>query len=157
MPKIEYIDFKPWHLKMFKAGYLYDKPGFTDDMRAWLYRQVKGVTILLDGEIAAIMGIIPAWNGMAEVTMIPSDVFYRHKKTCIRVCRELLALSIETFNLHRVQATTMADHPEHGRFLEFLGFEVETRDKDGNPQPMLNYGPNKEPFYQYAYIPVEHR
>lgn len=143
MPEITTTAFKPWHVKLIKTGEHYGSVHMNPEMRAYLHRQVEGITLLIDGEIAAILGVVPLWPGVGEVTMIPSSVFYQNLKTCVKFTRNTIALAAETFNMHRIQATTLTSNPKHGRFMEAMGFTHEGR--------LRGYGPNGEDFEMYSY------
>lgn len=146
MAEITTIPFESWHIKLIKEGVHYDKPSLDPETRARIYRQIEGVTVLLDGEICAIMGIAPLWPGVGEITMIPSNLFYKNLRQSVKLCRNLLSIAADTFNLHRIQATTLASAPKHGRFLEVMGMQFEGH--------LRAYGPKGEDFLMYAYIPV---
>lgn len=147
MAEVTLVRFQPWHRKLIKAGQYYDQPNLDPETRAYIYRQVEGTTLLIDGEIAAILGVCPLWPGVAEVTMIPSDLFYKHLKTCVKYTRKLIAIAAETFNLHRIQGTCLASNPKHARFLQVCGLQYE-----GN---LRGYGPAGEDFLMYAYVRVK--
>ena len=88
MPEIRTVRFSPWHAKLIKPGRHYDKSALHPEMRAMMFRQMEGTTQLIDGEIAAILGVVELRPGVAEVMMIPSEVFYDNLKTCIKIVRE---------------------------------------------------------------------
>lgn len=147
MPEFDYLPYKSWHRKLIKEGSQYEEAYHDKELRAWAYRQVEGVTLLIDGEVAAIMGVVPTWNGVAEATFIPSELFYKYKLSALKKMRMLVELACETYALHRLQANTLSSQPKHGRFLEFLGFKKEAT--------MEKYGPMKQNMDLYAYIPRE--
>jgi len=144
MAEISTIPFKSWHLKLFKHGEHYQTSSLDPDTRSHLYRHVNGATILIDGEIAGIMGIAPLWPGVGEVTMIPSELFYKNIKSCVKLLRESLSVGCEAYGLHRIQATTLESCPKHGRFLAFLGFELEGK--------LRGYGTAGENYLMYSYV-----
>lgn len=143
---LDFIRFQTWHLKLFKPGKSY-KPAITDpNVRAAHYDFVEGVTVLLGNEIIGILGIVELWDGVAEVTMVPSDKFYALKKSMLKVSRDLIALAFDTFSLHRLQAMTLASEPSHGRFMEALGFSLEGT---------LNaYGAERQTVHMYAKVRI---
>lgn len=144
MPEISTIPFKAWHIKLFKEGQHYNRSILDPETRATLYRHVNGATILIDGEIAGIMGIAPLWHGVGEVTMIPSELFYKNIKSCVKLIRESLSVGLEAYGLHRIQATTLESCPKHGRFLAFLGFELEG--------VLKGYGTQGENHLMFSYV-----
>lgn len=141
MPNIEYIPFKPWHLKLFKVGQQYHEPLTDNETRAFLYRRVEGVTVLIDGDITFIIGVLRMWPGVAEVTMIPSDKFYQFPKTCLKICKTLLQNAFEMYDLHRLQVMVHPSYAQHIRFIEAFGFAYEAT--------LHKYGHNQEDFHLY--------
>lgn len=141
------VPFQSWHLKLFKEGQFYDKAKLDPESRAALYRNINGVTVLIDGEIAAIMGVAPLWPGVGEVTMVPSDLFYKHIKACVKLLRNCLPIALQAYDLHRIQGTTLESCPKHGRFLAFLGFELEGT--------LKGYGTQGENYLMYSYVKVQ--
>jgi len=122
---IRYTPFKSWHLKLFEEGDHYDNGGMSKELAALTYRHVTGYTMLINGEIAGILGIVPMWDGVAEVTCVPGQLFYENLRPCLKGTKALIELAIETYNLHRVQASCLSSRPKHGRFLKYFGFEFE--------------------------------
>jgi hypothetical protein len=145
--QISYIPFKPWHLKLFKPGRHYESPVLDKEFKASLYRQIEGTTLLINGEIAAILGVATMWEGVGEVTLVPSDLFYKHIKTCIKECRNLLEVAALSCDLSRIQAATLKDQVKHGRFLLALGFKLET------PEGMAGFFGHGRDANMYAYVP----
>lgn len=123
--KIKTVSFEPFHLKLFKEGREYGQAASSKELRAFMFRQVEGVTIIMDGEIAGCIGLAHMWAGVAEATLVPSDVYYKYAKTLTRFVKESLDIGTETGRIHRVQALSLEKYPKHGRFLEALGFEKE--------------------------------
>lgn len=145
MPELRYIPFQPWHRKVIVEGTKYASPQLDPEFTAHMSRQMTGVTLLIGDEIAAILGVVVIWNGVGEVTMVPSETFYKYRKTCIKAVRELLDLAMHTFDLHRLHSMTMVSQPGHGRFLQTLGFVRETVDTG-----IIGYGPNGENIHVWG-------
>jgi hypothetical protein len=123
--KIRTVQFEPFHLKLFKEGREYGQASVSKEMRAFMFRQVEGVTVMIGGEIACCVGLAPMWEGVAEATLVPSDTFYKYAKTLTRFIRDGMDILVETGNIHRVQALCLDKYPKHGRFMEALGFTRE--------------------------------
>jgi len=119
------VDFKTWHLKLFEPGEFYHSAIKDPNVRAAHYDAVDGVTVLIGGEVAAIIGIVPIWEGVAEATLVPSPLMYRHPKTVLKVARNLIDVAFSAYKLRRLQAMCLASHEKHQRFLEALGFVKE--------------------------------
>lgn len=105
---------------------------------------MEGVTLLVDGEIAVILGVVPLWGKVYEVTMLPTDKFYTCVKLCLKYIKRILALSFDTLGIERLQATAFADCPSHQRFLEGLGFSEKQLSKKCSP--------DGEDMYHYAIV-----
>lgn len=123
--KVRTVKFEAYHLKLFKEGRHYGRADVPADFRSLMYRQVEGVTALVGDEIAGCFGVSLMWGGVAEATLVPSDVFYKYPKLFTRFTRDLLDVAAETYNIHRIQALCMKKYPKHGRFVRALGFEYE--------------------------------
>lgn len=137
---IRTVRFQPFHLKLFKEGREYGRSDAPAEFRALMFRQVEGVTVLHGKEIVGCFGVCMAWGGVAEATLVPSDVFYTKPKLFTRLTRDLLDVAAQTYNLHRIQALCMEKYPKHGRFVQALGFEkegiVKAYDSDRNDYGM---------------------
>lgn len=141
--KAKVIPFQPWHLYSFEQGEHFVPELQSPYAQSYVLRQLDAVTILIDDHIIAIMGIMPMWVGVCEATFIPSQDFYKYKKTAIKELRKALS-NLQEWGYNRIQATCREDRPKHGRFLEFLGFEWET--------DMPKYGPDGSTRCLYALI-----
>lgn len=139
---IRTVRFEPFHLKLFAEGREYGRADVSPEFRAMMYRQVDGVTVLLGKEIAGCFGVCRVWDGVAEATLVPSDVFYTKPKLFTRFTRGLLDVAAKTYNLHRIQALCLEKYPKHGRFIRALGFE-----KEG---VIRGYDPQKNDYGMYA-------
>lgn len=84
-----------------------------------------GVTILLNNEPAAIMGICPIHQGVYDVVMVPGELFFKYPKTCISHVKIWLEALREQMQFHRLQATAAMSDPKYARFLQHLGFKEE--------------------------------
>lgn len=144
MVEFRTIPFESWHMKLIKPGIHYNHANIDPETRAKIYRQIEGITVLIEDEICAILGVAQLWPGVGEITMIPSDLFYKHLKSSVKFCRQILIICADTFKLHRVQATALASAPKHCRFLECLGLQFEGH--------LRQYGPNGEDFMMYSYV-----
>lgn len=146
--KVKVIPFEPWHLKLFDEGEFYARPELDAETRSYLYRQIQGMTLLIGGEIAGIMGVAPIWDGLGEVTMVPSPLLYRHLKVVLRQAPTWIDTAFNVLGLRRLQALSLVDHPKHARFLKALGFTHEGT--------LRGYGPNGEDFHIHAIVRKHH-
>jgi len=146
MPEVKFIRFKPWHRKAIVTGSKYAGPTLDPTFSAEMARQTEGVTVLIDGTIAAILGVVVIWNGVGEVTLVPSEIFYKYPKTLIKTVKSLMEIAMDTWGLHRLHAMTLTTLPAHGKFLKTLGFVRETLD-DG----VVGYGPDGSSFHIWGY------
>lgn len=147
MPNVKYLRFKPWHRKLIKPGSRHGSPELCPNFSAEMAHQTEGVTVLIDGQIAAILGVVVIWNGVGEVTLVPSEIFYRYPKLMLKTIKSFMELAVDTWNLHRLHAMTLTNLPHHGRFLQALGFVRETCDTG-----VVAYGPDNSSFHIWGYV-----
>jgi hypothetical protein len=142
--ELDVVAFRPWHLKLFTPGDQYDTIQLTPEEQAKVFRYCSGYTLLFEGDIIAIIGVVPVWPGVAEVTMIPSQLFYKHVKSVLKLCKQLLPMWMDALNVHRVQALTLDRCPKHGRFMLAMGFAYEGT--------LAQYTPNRETLCMYSMV-----
>ena len=124
MKEIKILPFQPWHSQLFEPGELFVPELQSGEATAWAMRQLEAVTLLINGDIIAIIGIMPLWDGVGEVTMLPSNKLYTYKNTTIKALRQLLK-GLQVAGWRRLFCNTRTDRPMHGRFMEVIGFTLE--------------------------------
>tara|TARA_R100001244_G_scaffold52270_2_gene45359 strand:- start:977 stop:1438 length:462 start_codon:yes stop_codon:yes gene_type:complete len=147
--KLVVVPFEPWHLDWIDfsedatrslAAVLQDMPN-----HARLLSTVsKAYTGLHGGKVIASVGLVPWWDGMAELWMYLGKDALIQKKQGIKALRWFMAHVIKEMNLHRIQAVVKTDFKKGHRFAEFFGFKSE-----GN---MPKYSVYKEDFTRYSKI-----
>lgn len=75
-----------------------------------------------DGEVIAIGGILKIWEWRAQMWSLLSPSASRHMLALTRIGRRML----DVCNVPRIEASTGVGNKAEGRWLEMLGFELET-------------------------------
>lgn len=83
-------------------------------------------TIIVDGKIVAVGGVIVFWPGVGHGWYNLSKDAEKSKITVVNCIDALIRLAIKELNLHRLEATVRVDFDKAKNLLEFLGFECET-------------------------------
>lgn len=118
------------HLGVILSGMpLYTAPG-------------RGLAFLDKGQVFAITGLAPIWEGVAEAWFIPTKEMSAKKIQTIRLVRRELDAAIERLKLRRVQAVVRSDFVDAHKLAKFLGFESEGL--------MKKYGPDGLDYERYA-------
>jgi len=101
-------------------------------------------TVLIDGEICGMMGIVKLWNGVGEVWLKPGTRARKHKFTFIRTVRKYLNILMDVRKIHRLEAKCITLNEKHNKFLKVIGFKKES--------VIPQYGPNKQDFTLYSIL-----
>ena len=125
MSQFEYIKFVPEHAYNLKPGRHHATVYMPVEYQLYMYQKLQGITLLLNGEICAIMGVVPLHEGVGEVFFMPTDTAYRHMRQIIADLKQWLQIGMDIFNMHRLQATVLADKPHLSNFVRRLGFVYE--------------------------------
>lgn len=101
-------------------------------------------TILVDQKVLLCAGVmLMNWN-RGEVWMVGSKMIKKYQKTTFSSVKKYLDMIIKEFKLRRVQGLVEPDFEEGKRFLEHLGFRLETE------KGMQAYGPYGEDILLYG-------
>jgi hypothetical protein len=100
-------------------------------------------SVFIDGELAAVGGIVSQWARVGEAWSVWTDVGRAHPLTCARLARRGLKLFASRYD--RIQADTVTKFKAAGRWVEFLGFKYEST--------MPKAGPQGQDFTRYAMFP----
>lgn len=144
------VPFADWHLPLvcLRADDA-DRP-LVETFGEATGRMIAGIpngaafTMTYQGNIVACAGVVPLWPGVAQGWCIGSIYVHELRWTFVKLVKSGMATLENEFNLHRLQATVMADNMRSQRWLKRLGFKNET------PEGMAGYGPHGETFYLYA-------
>jgi len=100
------------------------------------------------GRIIGCGGLVLfAWPGVAEAWVMASSFASEHALSWHKTFQFMLTRMIADYDLYRVQAEVQADFTRGRRWIESLGFQSEGE--------MPRFGPNRETFVRYAYLPKE--
>ena len=86
------------------------------------------VTVIFDGDIVAVGGLVKYWEGVGEVWLMLTE---KSRKKGVFGIIALEAISkkmnelIVAHNLWRVEANVRADFPESIKMIKYFGFEYE--------------------------------
>ncbi len=116
-----------------------------DVMKVW-ESNGTAYTLLLDDIPIGSAGIVNmGWNRGEAWTLVCSQ-FYKYRKTCFKLIRNMLEVLAKDMKLIRVQSLINENISCKDIWMKHLGFKCET------PEGMRGFGPNGETFYQYSRI-----
>jgi len=104
----------------------------------------KTWTVIKDDKIVSVFGIVPMWDGVAEIWFMPTKDILDSKIKAYLFIKKTFEKTIKEHNLRRVQATIRTDYPRGKKMIERLGFKNET------PEGMREYCPDKCDAWLYA-------
>lgn len=93
----------------------------------------KPITVVSNGKVVLIGGLIPILPHMAEGYFLLSKEFKNEFKKEAKTYIKEIGKYINESPFTRIQTSCRCDYPEAKRFLEFLGFESEGLMRQGNP------------------------
>jgi len=102
----------------------------------------RGLALMDGGDIVAVTGLAPLWDGVAEAWFLPTREVKNKKLRTIRLVRKEFDAAIERLKLRRVQAIVRSDFTDAHKLAKFLGFESEGL--------MRKYGPDGSDYERYA-------
>lgn len=143
---IDTVDYKPEHMAKVKiAEDEKDVLLFLDnlDSRAEAYAKCgRAITLMKDGEVMAIGGVIQFWTGSGELWMMVSPEGRLHKVALYKAMSGFIDRCISEYGFHRVQAVVVEGHHQSHNCMMRLGFIPEGM--------MVHYGPGRENFVRYV-------
>lgn len=117
------VKFKKEHIELMNIR-AHETTLLNDDVLAKLEHGSIAITGVVDGRIISCGGIIPLFNGIAELWQIPSVYVSEITMRYARYIRKWLEGMKEEFKLHRMETLCLNDDL-HNRWMRFLGFERE--------------------------------
>tara|TARA_R100000306_G_C4354253_1_gene131798 strand:+ start:582 stop:1016 length:435 start_codon:yes stop_codon:yes gene_type:complete len=143
------VPFEAWHLDWIDFNIdafqsMMRLPCPTADHAKALATFCDAYTGLREGKVVACAGIMPLWNGVADLWMYLGKETFTDKRLACKVIKYYLDDIIKRHDIHRFQAVVKADYCKGIRFAEFFGFKAEGI--------MKAFGPNKEDFIRYARV-----
>jgi len=143
---IEIIPFKPEHMVgIEKSDTDQDVFVFLSGLNERAEQYAKSgpsITMIEDGTILAVGGVVKFWEGVGEAWMMISPEGRKKGLSLFRHMNGLLDYCFTEHKFHRIQASILFSHKEAHRCVMRLGFIPEGM--------MVRYGPNKENYVRYA-------
>lgn len=102
-------------------------------------------TGFVDGKIVAVAGLVKMWPGVAEAMSVMTPSAKPYMKSIHRKSRDVITEAIKKWGLHRIQTVVWDASPAGRKWVEALGFEIES--------PMKKYGPHQETVLRYVIFP----
>lgn len=145
----ELIPFELQHLKKIEEYHEWDRKSINaikiSDREEFLLNRGPSWTVREGDTILACAGVNLLWGGVGEAWMLTSAKISRHRFYFYKTLKNTFLGLVRTFRLHRVQADVERDFKASCNMMKHLGFHEEST--------MLNYGPNKEIFVRYVFLP----
>ncbi len=143
------MPFEKWHLDWIDFNLdafqsMMRVPCPTADHAKALAMFSDAYTALRRGKVVGCAGIIPLWNGVADLWMYLGKETFTDKLFACKIIKYYLNDIIKRHDIHRIQAVVKADYCQGIRFAELFKFKPEGT--------MKAYGPNKEDFIRYARV-----
>jgi len=122
---------------------------------SWVTREMRGmveayaaagpaVSLVADGKIIGCGGVAFPWMGMGEAWMCMDVEFKNHPKTAVKMCKAFLDDVYQACDMFRMQATIRADDGKLRKWIELMGFGLESR--------MKSFGPDRSDYLMYARV-----
>ena len=106
-----------------------------------------GVAYLDGGEIHAVAGIVPLWEGVGEAWAIPTKHIGRRKIVIGRHFKNTFHMVANDLKMRRVQAAVKVGYKEAHNLARFVGMTEEGL--------MKKYGPDGADYMRYAIWPTQ--
>ena len=115
------------------------------DFAMHIHRQSYGnpsFTIIHNGKPAFSFGVVPFWDGVAEVWMVPSTQISSMAVSLVKGCRQFYDHIGTAMQLQRLQFIVRSSHLQAVRFAEAMYFSKEAT--------LAKYGPEGDDYYMYT-------
>ena len=109
-----------------------------------IFRRGPGFTLRVNGRIVLAAGIVQLWAGRGEAWMLTTQQVLRYPKLCLKLVRQYFRSICLGMQFRRIEATTGADYAIGRRWLEHLGFRLESE--------MPKFGLAGETYVRYVYF-----
>lgn len=108
-------------------------PGAKDVMRECLFRSIEVCQGKLDGQVAAVWGLIPPTllSNSAYLWLLTTDIIAEHKFLFIRYSQRYIEEALTYWPV--IYGDVIGDNPAAEKWLKFLGAEFGPREKDRRP------------------------
>jgi hypothetical protein len=106
-----------------------------------------GLAYLEGGEIHAVAGIVPLWEGVGEAWAIPTKHIGKRKIVIGRHFKNTFHMVANDLKMRRVQAAVKVGYKEAHNLARFVGMTEEGL--------MKKYGPDGADYMRYAIWPTQ--
>ena len=139
--KIE--NFQAEHLRAITYRSL-DAPFIKANHETLVHRLPKGLsfTATYDGQVFAMFGLVPFWQGVYECWLIPADDLDTHTMKMHRVSIRFFEYTAKVLRAKRYQCYVFSENVRAVRWIEMMVFKREGL--------MKRFGPNQEDHFLYA-------
>jgi len=125
---VEMREYRAEHaLELVKTIANHDGISF-DGFDEWAQQHegLPGYTVIVDGKVAGVAGVLPLRGKSGEVwAMIDNGIIKRSPSTVARWSRVLIDTFVNRHGFERIQASIDEQFVENMRFAQWLGFELE--------------------------------
>lgn len=83
-------------------------------------------SVFIDGEIAAVGGVIPLYRGVGTLWSYISDRMRGHGMELVKFLRREIPKVMDNLGMHRLHVTVQCHLDEYVRFSHLLGFKTES-------------------------------
>ena len=141
-----FVPYSPDHLSYIKTN----NPDI-DAMRSSgsLQETVNGqasvgeaITVISHGVPMGIFGMVPIWDGLAELWFIPDEALRIYPLFMTKSARRFIDICAISKCLHRMQITVRCDHRQAVGWAKTIGFKTEGT--------MSKYGPDQSDFFMMS-------
>lgn len=102
----------------------------------------EAITVITHGKPTGIFGLVPIWDGLAELWFIPDEALRIYPIFMTKTARTFIDICAISKRLHRMQITVRCDHRQAVGWAKTIGFKTEGT--------MSKYGPDQSDFYMMS-------
>ena len=102
----------------------------------------EAITVITHGKPTGIFGLVPIWDGLAELWFIPDEALRIYPLFMTKAARTFIDICAISKRLHRMQITVRCDHRQAVGWAKTIGFKTEGT--------MSKYGPDQSDFYMMS-------
>lgn len=102
----------------------------------------EAITVITHGKPTGIFGLVPIWDGLAELWFIPDEALRIYPLFMTKTARIFIDICAISKRLHRMQITVRCDHRQAVGWAKTIGFKTEGT--------MSKYGPDRSDFYMMS-------
>ena len=102
----------------------------------------EAIAVITHGKPTGIFGLVPIWDGLAELWFIPDEALRIYPLFMTKTARTFIDICAISKRLHRMQITVRCDHRQAVGWAKTIGFKTEGT--------MSKYGPDQSDFYMMS-------